>query len=107
MCNLFSLLHLSPSRRTFYVVPCVCPDGAIRGHLRTNACGANLNREWGSSGDYVAPSAERSPEVKCIVDAMEQTGCDFFLDVHGENSAWPRPPPPAKPFPSVLLHLPC
>eukprot|EP00964_Phaeocystis_antarctica_P086039 scaffold54421_cov25-Phaeocystis_antarctica.AAC.1 len=22
------------------------PDGAVRGHLRTNACGANLNREW-------------------------------------------------------------
>jgi murein tripeptide amidase MpaA len=31
---------------TFYIVPCMCPDGAVKGHLRTNACGANLNREW-------------------------------------------------------------
>jgi murein tripeptide amidase MpaA len=63
----------------------MCPDGAVRGHLRTNACGANLNREWGNSGDYVAPTAERSPEVLCVLEKMKKTGCDFFLDVHG---AW-------------------
>jgi len=38
-------------------------DGAFRGHLRTNACGANLNREWCTTGDYIAPTLERSPEV--------------------------------------------
>ena len=48
---------------TFYVVPCMNPDGAFRGHLRTNACGANLNREWTSTGEYTAPTLERSPEV--------------------------------------------
>ena len=31
---------------TFYVVPRINPDGCFRGHLRTNAGGANLNREW-------------------------------------------------------------
>ena len=31
---------------TFRLVPCMNPDGAFRGHLRTNAGGANLNREW-------------------------------------------------------------
>ena len=31
---------------TFHVVPNMNPDGGVRGHLRTNACGANLNREW-------------------------------------------------------------
>jgi hypothetical protein len=29
------------------VVPNVNPDGGVRGHLRTNAVGANLNRCWG------------------------------------------------------------
>lgn len=43
----------------FYVVPNINPDGAIRGHLRTNAAGANLNREWAE------PSMEHSPEVSC------------------------------------------
>jgi murein tripeptide amidase MpaA len=32
----------------FYIVPCMCPDGAVLGHLRSNSCGANLNREWAS-----------------------------------------------------------
>ena len=38
-------------------MPNVNPDGSIRGHLRTNAVGANLNREWKE------PTPERSPEV--------------------------------------------
>lgn len=29
---------------TFHIVPSMNPDGAVRGYLRTNACGANLNR---------------------------------------------------------------
>ena len=37
---------------TFYIVPNMCPDGSVRGYIRTNACGANLNREWCSTGDY-------------------------------------------------------
>ena len=32
---------------TWHVLPSMNPDGASRGHLRTNAQGANLNREWG------------------------------------------------------------
>ena len=39
------------------------PDGAVRGHLRTNACGANLNREWCTAGEYEAPTLARSPTV--------------------------------------------
>lgn len=39
-----------------------------RGHLRTNACGANLNREWAH------PTAHRSPEVLAVSSAMEVTG---------------------------------
>jgi len=37
---------------TFNIVPNMCPDGSVRGHLRTNSAGANLNREWAPSGDY-------------------------------------------------------
>lgn len=65
------------SKATFYIVPNMNPDGSFRGHLRTNAGGANLNREWRSKGDYVAPSLERSPEVfhgKCGVLLF---GCNF------------------------------
>ncbi|MEZ4450274.1 MAG: M14-type cytosolic carboxypeptidase [Nannocystaceae bacterium] len=66
-------------RAVFYVVPNMNPDGSFRGHLRTNACGANLNREW------LTPSAERSPEVLAVRTKMEATGVDFFLDVHGDE----------------------
>jgi murein tripeptide amidase MpaA len=69
------------SQYMFYIVPSMCPDGGIRGHLRTNACGANLNREWASSDGYEAPSMERSPEVFTVLEKMKETGCDVFLDI--------------------------
>jgi murein tripeptide amidase MpaA len=63
----------------FYVVPNMNPDGSVRGNLRTNAAGANLNREWNT------PSMERSPEVFLVRQKMKETGCDLFLDVHGDE----------------------
>ena len=65
---------------TFNVVPNMNPDGSRRGHLRTNAAGTNLNREWH------APSTEKSPEVLCVRNAMDQTGVDFAMDVHGDEA---------------------
>ena len=65
---------------TFHVVPNMNPDGSRRGHLRTNAVGVNLNREWH------APSAEKSPEVLCVRNAMDETGVDFAMDVHGDEA---------------------
>jgi len=64
----------------FYIVPNMNPDGSVRGHLRTNACGANLNREWES------PSMERSPEVFLVRQAMLATGVDLYLDLHGDEA---------------------
>jgi murein tripeptide amidase MpaA len=63
-----------------HLVPNCNPDGSCRGHLRTNAKGVNLNREWAS------PSAERSPEVLAIRDAMDASGVHFAMDVHGDES---------------------
>jgi len=65
---------------TFRVVPNMNPDGSRRGHLRTNAVGVNLNREWH------APTAEKSPEVLCVRNAMDETGVDFAMDVHGDEA---------------------
>ena len=65
---------------TFRIVPNMNPDGSRRGHLRTNAVGVNLNREWH------APSAEKSPEVLCVRNAMDETGVDFAMDVHGDEA---------------------
>lgn len=72
--------RLLRERCTINVVPNMNPDGSIRGHLRTNAAGVNLNREWH------APSAERSPEVLAVRDAMDATGVDFAMDVHGDEA---------------------
>ena len=63
-----------------YIVPNMNPDGSVRGHLRTNAAGANLNREWSN------PSLERSPEVFHVIKKMEATGVDLFYDVHGDEA---------------------
>lgn len=65
---------------TFHIVPNMNPDGSRRGHLRTNAVGVNLNREWHE------PSMERSPEVFLVRKAMEETGVHFAMDVHGDEA---------------------
>ncbi|WP_255990595.1 M14 family metallopeptidase [Chitinolyticbacter albus] len=67
-------------RAVFYIVPNMNPDGSVRGNLRTNAAGANLNREW------AAPTPERSPEVLLVRQAMQRIGVDAFLDAHGDES---------------------
>lgn len=64
----------------FHIVPNCNPDGSKRGHLRTNAMGINLNREWDT------PSAEKSPEVLAIRNKMDETGVDFAIDVHGDEA---------------------
>ena len=63
-----------------YIVPNMNPDGSVRGHLRTNAVGTNLNREW------LNPSLEKSPEVFHVINKMEATGVDLFYDVHGDEA---------------------
>lgn len=67
-------------RCRLHVVPNANPDGSRRGHLRTNAVGVNLNREWET------PTPERSPEVLAIRNAMDETGVDFAMDVHGDEA---------------------
>jgi len=64
----------------FHVVPNMNPDGAVRGNLRTNAAGANLNREW------QAPSLDKSPEVFHVRAAMQSVGVDLCLDAHGDEA---------------------
>ncbi len=67
-------------RCRFHIVPNCNPDGSRRGHLRTNAVGVNLNREWAD------PSAEKSPEVLAIRNAMDATGVDIAMDVHADEA---------------------
>ncbi|EGM78045.1 Putative carboxypeptidase [Rheinheimera sp. A13L] len=67
-------------KAVFYIVPNMNPDGSVRGHLRTNAAGVNLNREWQT------PSMEKSPEVYLVRKQMLETGVDMLLDVHGDEN---------------------
>ena len=67
-------------KASFYIVPNMNPDGSVRGHLRTNAVGTNLNREW------LNPSLDKSPEVFHVINKMEATGVDLFYDVHGDEA---------------------
>lgn len=66
-------------KAVFHIVPNMNPDGSALGNLRTNAAGANLNREW------MEPSLETSPEVWHVRRAIESTGCDMFFDIHGDE----------------------
>ncbi len=80
LCDCHDALSRSLREKArFHVVPHMNPDGGILGNLRTNAAGANLNREWQE------PSAETSPEVYWVRRAMEASGVDMLLDVHGDE----------------------
>ncbi|WP_462158170.1 M14 family metallopeptidase [Pseudoalteromonas sp. GB56] len=68
------------SKAVFYIVPNMNPDGSVRGHLRTNAAGINLNREWAT------PSMEKSPEVFLVLNKMREVGLDMYLDIHGDEA---------------------
>ncbi|HSH27558.1 MAG TPA: M14-type cytosolic carboxypeptidase [Wenzhouxiangella sp.] len=63
-----------------YLVPNMCLDGAVRGHLRCNAKGRNLNREWAE------PCEKNSPEVFFTRQKMHATGVDLAFDVHGDEA---------------------
>jgi murein tripeptide amidase MpaA len=65
---------------TLHIVPNMNPDGSVLGNLRTNAAGANLNREW------LEPSLERSPEVLAVKAAIHASGCAAFFDIHGDEN---------------------
>jgi murein tripeptide amidase MpaA len=64
----------------FHIVPNMNPDGSALGNLRTNAAGANLNREW------MEPDPARSPEVLAVRNAIHALGCDLFFDIHGDEA---------------------
>lgn len=62
-----------------HIVPNMNPDGAVLGNLRTNAAGRNLNREWAD------PDPAASPEVFLVRNAIDASGCELFLDIHGDE----------------------
>ncbi|WP_165676698.1 M14 family metallopeptidase [Metapseudomonas otitidis] len=62
-----------------YLVLNMNPDGAYRGHLRTNAAGKDLNRAWQSA------SEAETPEVHFVQQQMRRIGVDLFLDIHGDE----------------------
>ena len=66
-------------RAAIHVVPNMNPDGSVRGNLRCNALGVNPNRTWDR------PTRAASPEVRCVLAAMDAAGVDFFLDAHGDE----------------------
>jgi murein tripeptide amidase MpaA len=75
-----AVARLLRQKATIHLVPNMNPDGSRRGHLRTNAVGVNLNREWHE------PTADKSPEVLLVRNAMDATGVDFAMDVHGDEA---------------------
>jgi murein tripeptide amidase MpaA len=67
------------SRADVHVVPLVDVDGAALGHMRTTSTGLNLNRVW--------DDPDGSPEVSAILEGMDATGVDLFVDVHADETA--------------------
>lgn len=65
-------------RARLYVLPNVNPDGSALGNLRANANGVDLNRVWQNP-------PESAPEIVHIRRAIDETGVDLFLDIHGDE----------------------
>lgn len=81
----------------FYCIPNMNPDGSALGNLRANAAGVDLNRAWENPG-------EDAPEVASVRALMDAEGCDFFLDLHGDEDRpylWLVQPLPENCFPEL------
>ena len=63
-----------------HVVPWVNLDGGALGNHRTNAAGRDLNRSWDD------PDPIAAPEVFAIRRAIQESGVDLFLDIHGDEA---------------------
>lgn len=63
---------------TFFIVPCLNPDGKVMGNWYTNAKGVNLNRDW---GDF------KSKETQSIKRQFLKYGFDLVIDLHGDEGA--------------------
>ena len=61
------------------LVPLVNPDGAALGNMRTSATGANLNRCW------IDPDPKEACEIAALIERIDSTGVDLFLDVHADE----------------------
>ncbi len=61
------------------LVPLVNPDGAALGNMRTSATGADLNRCW------TDPDREEACEIASLLELIDATGVDLFLDVHADE----------------------
>lgn len=68
------------NQATFYLVPNMNPDGSIRGNLRSNSAGANLNREWDESDNGIQ-SRSLFGKRKNFSDR-----CKYFLGSHGDEA---------------------
>lgn len=66
------------ARARLYVVPNLNPDGSALGNLRANANGVDLNRVWQNP-------PENAPEIVAVRRAIDETGVDLFIDVHGDE----------------------
>ncbi|PWB32405.1 hypothetical protein DCO48_13790 [Pseudomonas sp. SDI] len=67
------------AKADLYLIPNMNPDGAFRGHLRTNFKGKDLNRAWQDA------SIDSTPEVFFAKQQMKLHGVDLFLDAHGDE----------------------
>ena len=63
---------------TFFVVPCINPDGKEMGHWYTNAKGVNLNRDW---LDF------KAKETQVVKKQFLKYGFDLVIDLHGDEGA--------------------
>lgn len=63
---------------TFFIVPCLNPDGKAMGHWYLNAKGVNLNRDW---GPY------KAKETQAVKRQFLKYGFDLVIDLHGDEGA--------------------
>ena len=68
----------------FKIMPCLNPDGVVRGEWRFDTQGVNLNRQ------YLDPSPEQHPSIyaakKTILKEYETNEVKMLVDLHAHST---------------------
>ena len=67
----------------FTVIPCLNPDGVVRGNYRSSFAGVDLNRQWILPSEFLHPTIYHTK--KLLEETSKERSILLYCDLHGHS----------------------